>query len=216
MRRSSPHLPGILLLVGAIASAAGSLGPWIPHPAAGLRVSGFDLFEATKFFPAVRSGAIPLLREAFILPLLISAVALAATAALDTTLPRPLRWMCPVAGAIIALAALPPSPAILTAFRDPLYRGRLYLALGSLLLVAVSPASARLPGRAVGALLSLLAASGVGLSITQFACVRPLFAALYAAPVGIGWGLVVTEAGLLTLLLGGLTLAAGDRHSERG
>lgn len=216
MRRGNPHLSSILLLVGAIAGAAGSVGPWIPHPAAGLRVSGFDLFEATKLFPAVRSGAVPLLREAFILPLLVSAVALATAPTLESRLPRPLRWVCLAVGAIIALSTLPPYPAILTAFRDPLYRGRFYLALGSLLLVVVSPAGTRLPRRALGVLLALPTVSAVALSTSQFARVRPLFAALYAAPVGIGWGLVVTQAGLLTLLVGGLRLAVGRPRPESG
>jgi len=192
-----------VVLVGGLAGLAGALGPWIPHRAAGLRIGGFDLFEMSKFFPAVRSGALPLIREAFVLPSLLSALALCLAPAVDRRLPRLFRWLCPAIAVGIALAALPPYPAILAAHQDPMYRGRLLLAAGTLLLALLSPMARQLPPRSVGGILIALAAGGLWLPISQFVRVRSLFAALYGAPVGIGWGLIAYGAGMGLLLLVG-------------
>jgi len=208
VRRALPFV----MLVGAAAGVVGAVAPWIPHRAAGLSVGGFALFESTKFFPAVRSGAVPLLREAFLLPLLISAVLLALAPALPDAPRRPAWWLGAAAAALIALLALPPYPAILTAHRDPEYKGQLLLATGTLLVGLLSPLARRLPGRAVFALEGALAAVGLWLPLLQFARVRPLYAGLYGAPVGIGWGLILYATGMALVLLGGACGLCLPRH----
>ncbi|HEY76900.1 MAG TPA: hypothetical protein G4O00_12145 [Thermoflexia bacterium] len=200
---------GYLTLLSGLAALAGAVGPWIPHPAVGLRVAGFDLFEMTGIFPAVRAGAVPVFREAFVLPLLLSALVVALAPVVDRRLPSFLRWVCPVLGAALALTALPPYPAILTAYRDPMYRLRFYLTVGAVLLAATSPLLRRLSPRTVGGGLAALAAVGFGLPLAQYIRVRPLFDALYGRPVGVGWGLILYLAGMgLLFLLGLATLLA--------
>jgi len=208
---------GYLTLLGGLVALAGAVGPWIPHPAVGLRVSGFDLFEMTGIFPAVRAGIVPVVREAFVLPLLLSALALALAPVVDRRLPAFLRWACPLLGAALALTALPPYPAILTAYRDPMYRLRFYLTVGTVLLAVLTPLLRRLSPRLVGGGLAALAAVGFGLPLTQYIRVRPLFNDLYGHPVGVGWGVIVYLAGMGLLFLVGLVtlLAFSTTETQR-
>jgi hypothetical protein len=195
------RLSSLLALAGAMAGIIGAVAPWIPHRAAGLNVGGFDLFEMSKFLPAVRSGAVPLLREAFLLPLLVSATLLALAAAPPSLPLRPARWLGPAVAVAVALSAVPPYPAILSAHRNPEYRGQLLLAAATLAAALMSPLARRLPARVVAIGSAGLAITGLLLPLLQFAQARPLFAALYDAPVGIGWGLVTYALGLGAVLV---------------
>lgn len=189
-----------LAAAGTLAGLAGAVAPWIPHRAAGLNIGGFDLFEVSKFLPAVRSGVVPLWREAFLLPLLLSALLLALLPTWPALSRRLLRWLLPLLAAGVALGALPPYPAILNAHRDPEYRGQLLLAAGTLLLSLFSPLARRLPRRLLGAITALLAALGLFLPLWSFAHVYPLYARLYGAPPGVGWGVAVYVLGMLLVL----------------
>ena len=68
-RRSRWLIPfaGIIALIGYF-------GPWVPHVASGLTVTGLDLGEFVKFLPAVRNGEIGVWREGFYLPLIAISV----------------------------------------------------------------------------------------------------------------------------------------------
>ena len=140
MRRLQP----ILITLGAVVGLIGALGSWIPHPAAGLRVSSFHLFESTKFFPEVSSGTVPLLREAFLLPLLTSALLLALTPLIWNS-SRLARWLCPAVAAVVALYSLPMYPAILSAHRNPEFRGQLLLVGSTFVLALLSPLARTAP-----------------------------------------------------------------------
>ncbi len=194
-KKGPPHLAPWLLAAGAVLGEIGAVAPWIPHRAAGLTVGGFDLFEVSKFFPAVRAGAVPLFREGFLLPLLTSAVLLALVPAFAARPSRPIRWLCPVIAAVVALLALPPYPAILTAHRDPEYRGQLLLAAGAFLLALLSPLARRLPPRVLRGMIAALALAGLVGGLVALVEVRPLFTDLYNAPVGVGWGVVAYGLG---------------------
>src|SRR5258708_34443636 len=43
--------------------------PWLTHPAAALRLNGYELSEWVTFLPGVRDGSLPLGRLVFLLPL---------------------------------------------------------------------------------------------------------------------------------------------------
>ncbi len=200
--KKSRSMASALLAVGAMLGGVGAVAPWIPHRAAGLTVGGFDLFEVSKFFPEVRAGAVPLFREGFLLPLLTSALLLALAPAFCGRPARAVRWLCPAAAALVALLALPPYPAILTAHRDPEYRGQLLLAAGAFLLALLSPLARRLPTRLLDGLAAALAVGGLTGGIAALVGVRPLFAELYGAPVGVGWGVVACGLGCALALVG--------------
>jgi len=198
-----------LLTLGVLLSLVGAVAPWIPHRAAGLNVGGFFLFEVTKFLPAVRAGAVTLFREGFLLPLLASGVLLAALPAFAPQPSRCARLLCPPLGAGIALAALPPYPAILSAHRDPEYRGQLIAAATALLLIGASFSLRHLPSPARRGLAAALTLGAAAPALLMLLRVRPLFAQLYAVPVGTGWGAWTYAVGCV------LTLVALAIQSER-
>jgi len=59
---------------------AGFWGPWLTHPAAALRLNGFELSEWVTFLPGVRDGSLPFGRFTFLIPVatLISLFGIAA------------------------------------------------------------------------------------------------------------------------------------------
>jgi hypothetical protein len=172
----------------------------VPHRAAGLRVGAFDLFEVVKYLPGVRSGEVSLLREGFLVPLLVSAALLALAPAVWKKAPRAARWALPLAAGIVAAVALPPYPQITTAYHDPEYRGQLILSGATICLALLSGLTRRLPHRVRVSLLGLLAIVGMVIPLAQYANVRGLFVDLFNAPVGFGWGAIVYLAGMVFVL----------------
>jgi multisubunit Na+/H+ antiporter MnhG subunit len=64
-----------------------------------------------------------------------------------------------------------------------------------------------------------LALAGIVLPAVQLLRVRPLFARLYNAPVGVGWGMVICVLGLGLALLAGagwLVLPVADGQRVNG
>ncbi|MGD1993330.1 MAG: hypothetical protein PVI59_09065 [Anaerolineae bacterium] len=203
----------VLLLGGATIALIGALAPWIPHKTAALRIGAFDLFEISKYLPPVRSGEIALLRESFLLPVAVPALLLALVPLAPDGKRGVGRWLLPIAAAIIALSTIPPYPQILSAHQDPEYRGQLVVSAATAILALLSPLAVRLPDRIVA--VSILVLTGVGaiLPLAQFSRVRPLFATLYHAPVGLGWGIFIYVVGLsLTDLAGVLWLVSSRQE----
>jgi hypothetical protein len=180
-----PRLVGLLLVV------VGYFGPWIPHKAVALTVTGFELAEFTKTMPVTN--------ELFLTPLVAAAILIGlsvheAAGRLST------RLIGTAFAALLALSTLPPYEYI----RDPQYRAQLVLAAGGLLLVLLTPLTHRLARRAQGVLVATLALAGVVPALWQFVLLRPLVVALYNAPIGLGWGLIVCVAGFVLILLSGV------------
>lgn len=186
-----------LLVLTAMAGIVGGVGPWIAHRTAGLTVGGFYLFEGSKFFPAVRAGAAGILREAFLLPVLISAVLLAWAPILCTAPRASSRWLCPLVAAGIVVAALPTYPG---AHRDPEFQGQLALVGVAMILVLLSLLGRRLPARLLVGLAGGLAVVGLLLPLYEFARLRPLYNHLYGTSTGLGWGLMVYTAAMVAVI----------------
>lgn len=199
-----PYRP-ISITLGALLSLAGAVMPWIPHRAAALRLNALDLFVVVRLLPPVRDGWVRVVRESFLLPLLVPALVLALA---PTFCARPrglIRYGGPLVGALLSLTMLPPYPPILTAWQDPLYRGQFFLTVGFCGLALLSIWGAHLPERVRGGLVALLALAGWTLPFLALLRVRPLFAALYGAPVGIGPGPVLGALGAgLVIVAGGM------------
>lgn len=200
-----------MLTLGALLGLAGAVTPWIPHRAAALRLTALDLFVVVRLIPPVRDGVVRVAREVFLLPLLAPALVLALS---PTFCVRPrglLRYGGPLVGALLSLTMLPPYPPILTAWQDPLYRGQFFLTVGFCGLALLSFWGARLPERVRGGLVTLLALVSWPLPFLAFLRVRPLFAALYAAPVGIGPGIILGALGAGLVLASGVAAALPRR-----
>ena len=196
-------------LLGLALAVVGHFGPWIPHQAVALTVTGFELAEFAKVFPQVQSGVAPVTRVLFLTPLVAAAILLGLlTNKLTNKLTRALVILAAV---LLALAALPPYQYLL----DPGYRGQLILAAIGLILVLLTPLARYLPRRAQGILITLLALAGALPALWQFALLRPLVVALYGAPLGLGWGLIACVAGFALLLAGGALIAVSPGCSEK-
>jgi hypothetical protein len=202
VRRPSETLPTVYrygVLVALLLAWAGYVGPWVAHRAAGLVICGFDLAEYVKFLGEVRTGALVIWREWFILPAGALSLSLALVA-----VNRRLAYHWVVAGPLLiasllaALSILPPAwtPALLL---TPEFHRQTILMLACLGVIAASPLLRRLPTRA------LLAFAGAALLTTsagalrEFVRVKPAIDHVYGTPPPIGWGAIALPAGALLL-----------------
>jgi len=198
-------LPPVAPFAGALLVIIGAFGPWIPHKTAALTVTGIELVELAKFFPQIKTGAVPVVRAFFTLPLLTGAIALALL--IQRAVQR-IGWRILLTGLtlVVMLPAAPPYPYL----KAPEYRLQLILVLAGILIALLTPLSPILPDRARGAIIALLALAGLVPPIWNYVLLHPLVAALYGAPVGVGWGFVTFCVGSLLLFVSGL-LGTGRR-----
>jgi hypothetical protein len=198
-----------LALLGLI----GYFGPWIPHKAAALVLTGVDLAEYVKFLPEVRSGTLSVPRELFYLPLFSGSLLLVLLAS-DRGLayPWPVRWLMVVMSVPVALFMLPPAwtPQLM---QTPEFRVQA-VAILVCVLVAASHALLRRSRpillRLCGVALALAAAIA---PVWQFLRVRPLISNVYNKPLAMGWGpyLTTVSFALIVLLQSWLGRLIGDR-----
>ncbi len=194
-----------LWMLGLFLAVAGYFGPWVPHKTAALTVTGSELSWLVKFFPQVWDGTLTVRRELFATPLIAAAVLLALW--VRSLSVRPLVRLGGIGVALlIVLAALPLYDPPLS----PEYRSTLVLMAIGAALVLLTLLAHWLPRRVVGVLLALLAIAGVVPALWQFIRVRPLVAALYGQPVGLGWGLILCVVGFALLLIKAALAIAGS------
>jgi len=203
-----------LLLFGLTFFVTGYFGPWVGHEneAVALTVTGLELAEFAKFFPQVQGRTVPVTRELFYLPLVASLVLLVLLIGRSTV--RPVRLIAPLFAAALLLVALLPYSTVNSARQaltthspftlDPQYRGQLVLVFVGMVLTLLAPLARRLPRSLQSILVVFLALAGSLPTLWQFALLRPLVVALYDAPVGLGWGLIVCTLGFVLLLAHGV------------
>jgi hypothetical protein len=174
---------------------AGYFGPWVPHRAAGLVVSGLDLGEYVKFIPQVISGQIAVRREIFYLPLFAGSL-IASLLASRRSLPRWVRILLGLGAILLALALLPPAWSPVT-LRLPEFHLQTAALIFCLALVPAVILTRYLPDRLVLGLIALLAIPAAFLPIWGFLEVRPAVADLYRQPLRLGWGFWAALIGFL-------------------
>ncbi len=174
------------LIAASMVGLAGYFGPWVPHRATGLIVSGLDLGEYVKFIPQILAGQITVRREIFYLPLFAGSL-IASLLASRRALPRWLRVLLGLAAIPLALAMLPPawSPATL---RLPEFRLQMAALLFCLLMVPAVILTRYLPDRLVLILIAALAIPAAVLPAWAFLQIQPAVAGLYQQPLHLGWG----------------------------
>ena len=188
-----------LQFVGSALVVIGFFGPWIAHGTAALTVTGYELSEFAKFFPQVRSGAVPVRRALFIAPLLAGVVSLALVIQRSGR-GRVLRVGATAVTALLLLVVLPPFQAIL----EPQYRTQLILIAVSTFLTLATPFARQLSDQVRGGMILLLMLLGSAPALWQVVLLRPLVAELYGRSVWPGWGLVICMVGFLALSLSSL------------
>jgi hypothetical protein len=219
---------------------AGYWLPWLSHPAAALRLNGYELSEWVTFLPGVRDGSLPLSRLLFLAPL----ACLAGLGALAASQPAHARQPYRSLGAAGDPGANPPRRALgwrgLLPGLTPRW-GWLLLGLAALCALAIFPpypyllSSYRDPEfglqfwvavlavLAVPALLYLpadlkpaaqvgLAALGAGLAVWAAWAVRAPASSLLGRPWPLGLGVAALAAGLAWLGWLGLAQLFGARE----
>lgn len=193
---------------------AGYWLPWLSHPAAALRLNGYELSEWITFLPGVRDGTLSLTRLQFLLPLAGLALLCALVAVRPASRPvltpvgAPLRppspaprtglaallpnvaspagWAFLLAGAICAFVVLPPYPYLLTAHADPEYRAQL---LAAILTFAAFLIVVYLPHDLNAAAQLVVALAALVSAVPPMLSVRPAAEGVLNAawPLGLGW-----------------------------
>lgn len=201
--------------------------PWLTHPAAALRLNGYELSEWVTFLPGVRDGSAPLNRLVFLLPLACLALLCALAAARPTptlslpplgaaprhapppartglaaflpTLAGPAGWLFLLLGLACAFVVFPPYPYLLTAYADAEYQLQLLVAAVTLLAVF---GVTFLPGELSAALQAALAALALAVAAWALLTVRPIAGDLLGTAwgVGLGWLIMLGGFGWLALL----------------
>jgi hypothetical protein len=171
--------------LGVGLALVGVWGAWVPHRAAALVLSSWDLAEFVKFVPGAS-----VIRELFYLPVWCAGISLTLIANQPG---RKLAWrvLFTLIAVALMVALLPPYPHVLTGYRSAEFRWRFLLGVSGTLAVFASWFSTRWPGRVVGLLLVGLALAGAVPALWQFLEVREAIAGVYGASIGWGWGLGV-------------------------
>ncbi len=207
--RAYPVLIGLLLL-----GLTGYFGPWAPHGAAGLVITGLDLAEYVKFVPQVASGEISLWREIFYLPLAAGSL-ISSLFATRQGLPAVLRAPLLLAAVPLALAMLPPawSPGVLLL---PEFRLQLVVILMCLAFLPLAKLVLhRLPRRFTLVLAALLALPAAIAPATEFLRLRPALLEIYGMNLPLGWGFWANTLGLATFALVAIATALRGNPPRR-
>jgi hypothetical protein len=180
-----------LLILALIAGLAGYFGPWVPHKAAGLVVTGIDLAEYVKFLPAVRNGVLQIQREIFYLPLFVASIA-ASLLAGRRTLSGWLRVLCGLAAIPLAMFMLPPAwrPSTLTEAEYQIQVLAIFICV--ILLFPGLLVTRYVPDRISLGLLGILCVAAAIAPFWGFLQIKPEIANLYRETLPIGWGAWLT------------------------
>ena len=186
----------VLLLV----IVAGYFGPWAAQPAAGLILSADDLSEWIKFLPTYKAGNSGLIRELFFISIWLAPIGLGMLAG------RSRSWLIKLAllgvALLLVFTPLPKYPELLTAYQAPEFAPTFWITIGSLVItLGLGLFGGRSPARSARSVAALWIVFGLAVALIaplHFIKVLSEIERLY--PVSIGWGLIAT-------ILGGLSLS---------
>ena len=191
-----------LLWIALLLIGAGYFGPWVWHKAAGLNLSADDLGEWIKFLPAWKAGQLPVMREAFYLPIWLTSIGLGLMAGHIKAWPGKIAVL--VLAVILVLTPLPKYPELLTAFREPEFMLTFWTTVVALLLTAAFTFfGGRLPDRVEAILWIVIGMAAALFAPWMFGRAMPDIDRLYH--YSIGWGIVaVVIGGVLMAVIGGV------------
>ena len=196
-----------------VAGFSAAFAPWIWRPPVALQLTGPGLAEFVKFLPQVRSGQLQIERLFFLLPLMVTTLALPLFAGNNQlVLPGWLRWIMRLSVLPLALATLSPvwTPAVLLAAEFRLQTILAGLALG---LAVIAPLVGTIPVRVLGWLFVATGLAAVVLPYWQFSLVQTQIQEAFHEPVSLGWGWWLTALGLGIGLTGATIVATTSNRT---
>lgn len=203
-----------MIPLACLVTLAGFFGPWVNHRAAALVITGLDLGEYVKFLPVVRRGEVWLWRPGFYAPLVaVSAACVFAAYRREFRYNVLTRAVILLLALISALNLLPPAwtPARLL---EPEFRWQTASLVLLLAGLGFSPFLALLPQRAAAVAVATLSLAGLVFPVQGFLAVLPAIGELMARPLVPAWGMWITLAGLVALIIAwwlpGQTLERGE------
>jgi len=225
----APATPGrwtLYLGLGAMLLAlVGYWTPWLTHPAAALRLSGFDLAEWITHLPGVMDGSLPLSRLSFLTPLACLALLLALEAARlhradgaarrgwRRYMPRrPAALGCLVLALICAFRVMPPYEAFRDSAYWPDYQAQFAVACVIVLGLAVCQF---VPNWLEAGLQMVFSLLGGGCGAWALLTLKPAADEVLNAPWAIGLGWFAVLFGLAGVAVAGaVELATAWRHRK--
>jgi len=194
-----------LIILGALLTLVGYFSPWIPHQAAGLSITGFEMAEWIKFAPDVRNHTVALRRMDFYWPPVAAVIGLVAL----TTYHRKWRWYqwgLTIMALGLSLLPFPLFEEVNSLTGIKANWGRLGMVAYGLLAVGVSVWFKVWPAKFRGAGLTLI--SGLGLVLTSLAlsAAEPIVEKLFNHLINPGLGYNLTRLGLILLMAAGGSL----------
>jgi hypothetical protein len=208
--KTGGFLLGLGLLVAGFSAA---FAPWIWRPPVALQLTGPGLAEFVKFLPQVRSGQLQIERLFFLLPLMVTILALPLFAGNNQlNLSGWLRWIMRFSVLPLALATLSPvwTPAILLAAEFRLQTILAGLALG---LAVIAPLVGIIPLRGLAWFFVAAGLAALVLPYWHFGLVQAQIQEAYHEPVSLGWGWWLTALGLSVSLTGAIIVAITGRRA---
>jgi hypothetical protein len=176
----------------------GVWGAWLTHPTAALTYNAPDMAEWAGFLPEVRFGPLGHAPDSLRLGVGLGAVALAIGAA---WLPSAwMRWACRALVVLTGLVILPPYPQVLDLWRSEAYGVRFLIAALTMLACPLAFLLDR-HARTCQALVALVGADALWAAGNSYFSLRGPFAALYTAPLSVGWGFILFVVGLTSALV---------------
>lgn len=203
-----------LSLLGVLLILIGFFSPWIPHRAAGLAITGFELGEWIKFAPELREGSSPLRRGDFYWPPALAALALAAVVGRSGRRGWA-NWLLILLAALLALLPFPLLEELSSAGGIRANLGRLALVGLGLAAAAGAALQPRWPSSLRGALLALGGVLGVVLVSGALAAAEPIVERLFRQLIDPGPGYNLTRGGMLLIALAGLVELVGGQPGKR-
>lgn len=189
-------MPQTFLFLSFVAIFVGYFMVWLPHEAAGLTFTGLEMGEQAKFLPPVREGQILPGRSLFYVPPVTLALMLVLLAARWPNR----RWQTWAVRALaigLTLLVFPAVEALGTEAAEWFWRVLMIVLV--ILTVAVSSITGQIvSNRVLWLLILLVALAGAILPTWVFLAIRPHYASLLRADLGIGPGVWLNSVGHLT------------------
>lgn len=182
-----------MLLLALTAILSGYFLPWLPHPAAGLRLIGLEMGEWVKFLPQVRSGEISARRDWFYLPPVTLGLALALLSARWPN-GRWQTWAMRTLALLVSLLAFPALEAVRQESADN-YLLRLQLVGLVVLVTTLSSLGRYWPPYLAWLLLVVVGLAGAAVPTWIYLVVRPAISQVLGTAVAVGPGVWLNLSG---------------------